>query len=143
MFIPEHLSLHPAGVRKIDLERSLLTFIFFGDNFRMENVVVQADPSKELRKTGRGEFSDRPEQQDAEALCRRFPKYVNNPRRLQSGQWIVDFIQLARKQKIHFSAPKQSWHEFIAQTHKGHPGSAQKKALRHHGRRVVQSVGGR
>ena len=94
-----------AGVSKIDLERSLLTSIFFGDNFRIEDVVAQTDPSKELRKTGLGELSDRPEQQDAEALCRRFPKYVNNPRRLQSGQGMVDFIQLARNQKIHFSAP--------------------------------------
>ena len=66
---------------------------------------MPADPSKELRKTGLGEFSDRPEQQDAEALCRRLPKYVKNPRRLQSGQWMVDFIQLARNRKMHLSAP--------------------------------------
>ena len=113
VFIPEHLCFRiasqrfelAAGVSKIDLERSILTFINFRDNVRIEDVVVLADSSKELRRTGLGEFVDRPEQRDAEALCRKFPNYVKNPRPLQSGQWMVDFIQLARPQQMRISAP--------------------------------------
>ena len=79
--------------------------------------MVRADPSKELRKTGLGECSDRPEQQDAEALCRRLPKYVKNPRRLQSGQWMVDFIQLARNQLRCISAPQAAGSKSISMTY--------------------------
>ena len=138
VFIPEHLCFRiaslrfelSAGVRKIDLERSTLTFINFGDNVRIEDVVVLADSSKELRRTGLGEFVDRPEQRDAEALCRKFPNYVKNPRPLQSGLHSIgptstDAHQCSRFARRHF---------VVAQAHKSRQGRTQTKTVRHHGR---------
>ena len=112
-FVPEHFCARVASNRfqlsdnwsKIDLERSVCCFILMGDNIRREDFIVQADRSKALIKTGCGPMTSRPEEAHARQLCALYPDYVKHPRPLKSGQWTLEFVQLARRTKLQVGEP--------------------------------------